>query len=156
MNYSIPPHENVTLIYTSSADCKTACANYLAPWGTTYHYDNGSCLWASEAQTYMPNPIGQCYVPGNRHCGNVGECSCYCWYNSQANGLPPPGSGENYCDQYTCGKGGQMGTCPADYPTCEIVGFNGYDAYVCINEGTQMVAPNWKPSIGICHFPIGQ
>lgn len=57
---------------------------------------------------------------------------------------------------YTCGQGSDVdkcyGTCPSDYPVCAPVEFNTYDACVCLNEGSMMVHPDWKPG-GIYHNP---
>jgi len=44
-------------------------------------YNLGDCLWPTEAGNEYEN-IGSCLVKNSRHCGNEGQCNCYC-YNQQ-------------------------------------------------------------------------
>ena len=41
-------------------------------------YDGGDCIWPTEAEAEY-HDLGPCFVPYSRHCGNPGQCSCYCW-----------------------------------------------------------------------------
>ena len=40
-------------------------------------YVEGSCLWPSEASSDMVD-IGDCLIEQSRHCGNPGQCHCFC------------------------------------------------------------------------------
>jgi len=40
-------------------------------------YETGSCLWPTEKATNHIN-IGPCFIAQSRHCGNKGQCNCYC------------------------------------------------------------------------------
>jgi hypothetical protein len=59
-----------TPIVMSNNDCFMSClsAGYL----------NGSCMWPSEAPGTAAKII-DCLIEGSRHCGNIGQCGCYCW-----------------------------------------------------------------------------
>ena len=40
-------------------------------------YDKGDCLWDSEVSEENVS-IGSCLIPQSKHCGNKGQCDCYC------------------------------------------------------------------------------
>ena len=40
--------------------------------------ETGGCLWPSEAVTRSLN-LGECYIEQSRHCGDRGQCNCYCY-----------------------------------------------------------------------------
>jgi len=48
-------------------------------------YDSGTCRWPSEASDDSIN-IGSCLIPQSRHCGNKGQCNCYCDYEPSIGG----------------------------------------------------------------------
>jgi len=73
MEYGSPEETGAggyTPIVTSTSDCFMECLNQ--------GYLNGTCMWSSEAPSYATKII-DCYIEGSRHCGNVGQCGCYCW-----------------------------------------------------------------------------
>jgi len=41
-------------------------------------YEAGECKWPIEAESLDIN-IGGCLIPQSRHCGNKGQCNCYCY-----------------------------------------------------------------------------
>ncbi len=48
-------------------------------------YDMGTCRWPSE-MSEDDIEIGSCLVPNSRHCGNKGQCNCYCEYETSIGG----------------------------------------------------------------------
>ena len=42
-------------------------------------YDFGNCYWPNEVNDDYIN-IGSCLIPQSKHCGNKGQCNCYCEY----------------------------------------------------------------------------
>lgn len=60
----------ITSMFTSNAECQAAAR--------AAGYDDGGCLWPSEAPSDYPN-LGPCLIEGSRHCGNEGQCNCYGW-----------------------------------------------------------------------------
>ncbi len=59
-----------TPIVMSSGDCFMKCLES--------GYVNGNCMWPSEAPDAATKVI-DCLIEGSRHCGNLGQCGCYCW-----------------------------------------------------------------------------
>ncbi|MBN1159802.1 MAG: hypothetical protein JXA43_01020 [Candidatus Diapherotrites archaeon] len=55
--------------FTSLEACQTACVNY--------GYETGDGLWPSEAEPYFVL-IGDLKIEQSKHCGNDGQCYCYC------------------------------------------------------------------------------
>ena len=54
-------------------------------------YKTGNCLWPFEAEEgNIDNEnfldIGSCVIEQSKHCGNKGQCNCYCENNSLING----------------------------------------------------------------------
>lgn len=55
--------------YWNSTTCNSECIHR--------GYDTGVCRWASEMNEEDVE-IGPCLIPNSRHCGNEGQCNCYC------------------------------------------------------------------------------
>ncbi len=73
----VDEEETITADFYSASSCETNCTNS--------GYDNGSCMWISEAEDDYVS-MGSCYINMSRHCGSVGQCSCYC-YNVTEEGI---------------------------------------------------------------------
>ncbi len=67
--------------FSSVEDCKSACIEI--------GYNEGDCKWPKEAESSYIN-FGSCLIQNSRHCGNEGQCNCYCWYSYDSSHAPEP------------------------------------------------------------------
>ena len=64
-----------TIFFSDNWDLKT-CVDECEHRG----YETGECLWPREAEDLEGGVenIGSCFVAQSKHCGNKGQCNCYC------------------------------------------------------------------------------
>ena len=61
--------------FSSLQDCQSACVEA--------GFEKGECKWPTEVeQPYFI--LGPCVIPLSKHCGNGGQCNCYCYNLSQS------------------------------------------------------------------------
>lgn len=72
---------DINFNFSSVEDCKSACVEV--------GYNEGDCKWPMEVE---PSYIifGSCLIQNSRHCGNEGQCNCYCWYGYDSSHAPEP------------------------------------------------------------------
>ena len=59
--------------YTSIDQCNSDC--------TAKGYDEGGCKWPQGIESVKDKEgesLGFCYIENSKHCGNKGQCTCYC------------------------------------------------------------------------------
>ncbi|ODS39279.1 MAG: hypothetical protein A7316_05940 [Candidatus Altiarchaeales archaeon WOR_SM1_86-2] len=65
-----PETEKPKADFSSPDDCQSACSKA--------GYEKGDCKWPTEAKPSYVN-LGSCLIENSRHCGNEGQCNCYCY-----------------------------------------------------------------------------
>jgi hypothetical protein len=61
--------------FSSLQDCQSACVEA--------GFEKGECKWPTEVeQPYFI--LGPCVISSSKHCGNGGQCNCYCYNLTQS------------------------------------------------------------------------
>nr|QNO44572.1 hypothetical protein KKOBALHG_00009 [Methanosarcinales archaeon ANME-2c ERB4]QNO44945.1 hypothetical protein DIMMFDLM_00002 [Methanosarcinales archaeon ANME-2c ERB4]QNO45103.1 hypothetical protein HICMJNBA_00009 [Methanosarcinales archaeon ANME-2c ERB4] len=56
--------------FSSLQDCQSGCVEA--------GFEKGECKWPTEVEpSYFI--LGPCVIPSSKHCGNEGQCNCYCY-----------------------------------------------------------------------------
>jgi len=61
---------SVSKVYDLNS-CESACMKK--------GYADGRCSWPREVENLEVENIGSCLIPNSKHCGNEGQCNCYCY-----------------------------------------------------------------------------